>query len=77
METIRTAINILVAVRTTMDTISVAGIENQDAFVGCANAIHTVSQTLGRFLQNAEAEAAQKKKLEEQDQQYEYEGGRQ
>ena len=77
MESIRTAVNILNAVRATMDTISVVGIENQDAFVGCANAIHSVSQKLGRFLQNAEEEAAQKKKLEEQERQYEYEGGRQ
>lgn len=37
-----------------MDTISVSGIENQDKFVGCANAIQTVSQTLGKFLQEAE-----------------------
>ena len=77
MEKIRTAINLLEAVRATMDTISVVGIENQDSFVGCANAIRTVSQTLGKFLNDAEAEAAHKKKLEEQDRQYELEGGRQ
>lgn len=77
MENIRTAINLLEAVRATMDTISVVGIENQDSFVGCANAIHTVSQTLGKFLQDSKAQAAHKKKLEEQDRQYELEGGRQ
>ena len=77
MENIKTAMNLLEAVRATMDTISVVGIENQDKFVGCANAIQTISQTLGKFLQNAEAQAAQKKKLEEQDRQYELEGGRQ
>lgn len=54
MENIKTAINLLEAVRATMDTISVSGIENQDKFVGCANAIQTVSQTLGKFLQEAE-----------------------
>ena len=54
MEYIKTAINLLNAVRSTMDTISVTGIENQDKFVGCANAIQTVSQTLGKFLQEAQ-----------------------
>lgn len=77
MENIRTAINLLEAVRATMDTIPVVGVENQDKYVGCANAIRTVSQTLGKFLQDAEAQAAQKKKLEEQGRQYELEGGRQ
>ena len=77
MENIKTAINLLEAVRATMDTISVVGIENQDKFVGCANAIQTVSQTLGKFLDDAEREAAHIKKLEEQDRQYEMEGGRQ
>lgn len=60
METINTAINLLNAVRSTMDTISITGIENQDKFVGCANAIQTVSQTLGKFLQEAQAEPKQK-----------------
>lgn len=50
MDNIISAINLLDAVRSTMDTISVAGIENQDKFVGCANAIRTVSQTLGKFI---------------------------
>ena len=77
MESIKTAASLLDAVRATMDTISVVGIENQDKFVGCANAIQIVSQTLGKFLNDAEAEAAHKKKLEEQDRQYELEGGRQ
>lgn len=77
MENIKKAINLLEAVRATMDTIFVVGIDNQDKFVGCANVVQTVSQTLGKFLQDAEAEAAHKKKLEEQDLQYELEGGRQ
>ena len=54
MENIKTAINLLDAVRATMDTIAVSGIENQDKFVGCANAIQTVSQTLGKFLQETQ-----------------------
>ena len=54
MENIKTAANLLDAVRATMDTISVVGIDNQDKFVGCANAIQTVSQTLWKFLKEAE-----------------------
>ena len=77
MENIKAAIGLLNVVKATMDTIPVVGIENQDKFVGCANAIQTVSQTLGKFLNDAEAEAAHRKKLDEQDRQYELEGGRQ
>ena len=54
MENIKTAINLLDAVHSTMDTISVVGVENQDKFVGCANAIQTVSQTLEKFLREAD-----------------------
>lgn len=54
MDNIKTAINLLNAVHATMDTISVVGVENQDKFVGCANAIQTVSQTLEKFLQETE-----------------------
>lgn len=54
MDNIISAINLLDAVRSTMDTISVVGIENQDKFVGCANAIQTVSQTLGKFVKEME-----------------------
>ena len=39
-------INLLEAIVSTMDTISVAGIENQDKFVGCANAIRSVIRSL-------------------------------
>lgn len=34
-------ISLLLRVRSTMETISVTGIDNQDKFVGCANAIQT------------------------------------
>lgn len=60
MENIETAINLLKAVHSTMDTISVVGIKNMDKFVGSANAIQTVSQTLGKFLQEAQTEPEQK-----------------
>ena len=55
MEKIKTAMQLLQAVHSTMDDIEIRGIDNQDKFVGCANAIQTVSQTLGKYLQEAEA----------------------
>ena len=75
MEKIKTSISLLEAVRSTMDTISVTGIENQDKFVGCANAIQDVSQTLGKFLEEARIEEERKKKLQEEDERFEKEGG--
>ena len=39
-------INILEAVVSTMDTISISGIDNQDKFVGCANAVQSVIKQL-------------------------------
>lgn len=39
-------INLLSRIGATMDTISVVGIDNQDKFVGCANAIKTVIRKL-------------------------------
>ena len=39
-------INMLEAIVSTMDTISVVGIDNQDKFVGCANAIRSVIRSL-------------------------------
>lgn len=46
MENLKQAINLLSAVVSTMDTISVTGIDNQDKFVGCANAIRSVIRSL-------------------------------
>lgn len=46
MENLKQAINFLSAVVSTMDTISVTGIDNQDKFVGCANAIRSVIRSL-------------------------------
>ena len=39
-------ISLLEAVYSTMDSISVSGIDNQDKFVGCANAVKNVSYKL-------------------------------
>lgn len=63
MENIKTAINLLNAVHSTMDTISVVGVENQDKFVGCANAIQTVSQTLEKFLREADNSGEQEENV--------------
>lgn len=46
MENLKQTINLLSAIVSTMDTISVVGIDNQDKFVGCANAIKTVIRQL-------------------------------
>lgn len=54
METITTSIDLLRAVRSTMDGISVVGIENQDKFVGCASALQTVCRALEAFKQKME-----------------------
>lgn len=51
MKELKTAINLLEAVHFTMDTISVAGINNQDKFVGCANAIKRASQMLEQVVE--------------------------
>ena len=39
-------ISLLEAVYSTMDSISVSGIDNQDKFVGCANVVKNVAQKL-------------------------------
>ena len=46
MDKLNEALGILAAVVSTMDTISVTGIDNQDKFVGCANAIRSVIRSL-------------------------------
>lgn len=51
-------INLLKAVRMTMDGIDVRGIDNQDKFVGCANAIMTAVHDLEKLAAAAEQEEA-------------------
>lgn len=48
MEDLKNAINLLHSVESTMDTISVVGIDNQDKFVGCATAVSRVAGMLDR-----------------------------
>lgn len=47
-------ISLLEAVFSTMNTINVVGIDNQDKFVGCANAIKNVSQKLQEMNKSTE-----------------------
>ena len=46
MENLKQVVNLLNAVASTMDTISVVGIDNQDKFVGCANVVKNVANKL-------------------------------
>ena len=57
MENLKQAINLLHNVEATMDTISVVGIDNQDKFVGCAQAIKTVAHKISDYIASVEKEA--------------------
>lgn len=54
MKNLKQAINLLRSVESTMDTISVIGIDNQDKFVGCAQAIKTVTRQISDYIASAE-----------------------
>ena len=60
MENLKQAINLLRSVDLTMDTISVTGIDNQDKFVGCAQAVKTVAKQISDYIASAEACAVKK-----------------
>ena len=60
MENLKQAINLLCTVEATMDTISVVGIDNQDKFVGCAQAVKTVAKQISGYVASAEACAEKK-----------------
>ena len=60
MENLKQAINLLRTVEATMDTISVTGIDNQDKFVGCAQAVKTVAKQISDYIASAEACAVKK-----------------
>lgn len=55
MENLKQAINLLCAVESTMDTISVTGIDNQDKFVGCAMSVRTAAKQISDYIASAEA----------------------
>lgn len=56
MENLKQVINLLYAVASTMDTISVVGIDNQDKFVGCANVVKNVAKQISDYIISAEEE---------------------
>lgn len=56
MENLKQAINLLRSVEATMDTISVTGIDNQDKFVGCAQAVETAAQKISDYTASVEKE---------------------
>lgn len=56
MENLKQAINLLQSVEATMDTISVVGIDNQDKFVGCAQAVKTAAMQISDYIASAEKE---------------------
>ena len=56
MDNLKQAINLLRSVESTMDTISIIGIDNQDKFVGCAQAVKTVAQQIFDYIASAEKE---------------------
>lgn len=58
MENLKQAINLLSAVVSTMDTISVTGIDNQDKFVGCAMSVKTAAKKIADYIASAEKEVA-------------------
>ena len=49
-------ISLLEAVYSTMDSVSVSGIDNQDKFVGCANVVKNVANKLREMKNEAEAQ---------------------
>lgn len=50
MENLKQAINLLDSVVSTMDTIFVVGLDNQDKFVGCASAVQTAKKQIQDFI---------------------------
>ena len=56
MENLNKAINLLRTVEATMDTISVVGIDNQDKFVGCAEAVRAAAKQISDYIATAEKE---------------------
>lgn len=56
MENLKQTINLLSAVVSTMDTISVIGIDNQDKFVGCAISVKNAARQISDYIASAETE---------------------
>ena len=56
MENLKSATNLLKSVMQTMDTISISGLDNQDKFVGCAQAIQRVLEMVSKYISGNEKE---------------------
>lgn len=56
MENLKSATNLLKSVMQTMDTISIYGLDNQDKFVGCAQAIQRVLEMVSKYISDSEKE---------------------
>lgn len=56
MENLKSATNLLKSVMQTMDTISVSGLDNQDKFIGCAQAIQRVLEMVSKYISGNEKE---------------------
>lgn len=56
MEELKQVISLLSAVVSTMDTIPVIGIDSQDKFVGCAQAVKTAAQKISGYIAASEQE---------------------
>ena len=56
MENLKSATNLLKSVMQTMDTISASGLDNQDKFVGCAQAIQRVLEMVSKYISGNEKE---------------------
>lgn len=55
MENLKNVISLLQSVDLTMDTIPVTGIDNQDKFVGCAEAVRAAAKQISDYIASAEA----------------------
>lgn len=60
MENLKSATNLLKSVMQTMDTISVSGLDNQDKFVGCAQAIQRVLEMVSKYISDNDNEKEEK-----------------
>ena len=56
MEELKQVISLLSAVVSTMDTIPVIGIDSQDKFVGCAQAVKTAARKISDYIAASEQE---------------------
>lgn len=56
MENLKSTTNLLKSVMYTMDTVSVVGLDNQDKFVGCAQAIRRATEMVNKYISDNEKE---------------------